>query len=94
LDVNTNLEILYKDEDGYLTSVKRFELAGKAISQLLFLLKRVLQIDDWDLHLIVQSQSSRCMRIAMGDEDWQGNDLAKAKREAARTAIIGSKVQP
>jgi hypothetical protein len=44
--------------------------------------------------LIVQGQSSRCMRIAMGDEDWAGNDLAKAKREAARAATIGSKVKP
>jgi len=94
LDLKTTLEVLPGDEDEYLTSIARMELAKKAISQILYQVKGLLKMNDWDLHLIVQGQSSRCMRIAMGDEDWAGNDLAKAKREAARAATIGSKVKP
>lgn len=92
--ITVTLELQTKDGDEDLTTVTRMRLAKEAISQLLLQIKEKLNTSDWELHLIAQSQSSRCMRLAMGDEDWEGTDLAKAKREVSKKSNMGSKVRP
>lgn len=88
------LDIQREEGDQYLTPVDRMGLAKSAISQLLFLLKGALRIDNWDLHLVMDSEAGRMGKIARGNEDWRGNDLAKAKRDAAKEELTGSKVKP
>jgi hypothetical protein len=94
LNLKVVLEVQQENDDQYLTKTDKFELARKSISYLLSRLQQEMNLDNWDIHLIVQGQTTRWMRIAMGDEDVLGTDLAKAKREAARGALVGSNVKP
>ena len=87
-------EVLHEDGDEYLTPAQRMSLAKLAISQLLFQIKEELKLSPHTLHLLLETTSEKMARIGRGDEDWQGNDLAKAKREAARDELVGSKVKP
>ena len=88
------LEVLHDDGDEYLTPAQRMGLAKSAISQLLFQIGEKLRLNPHTLHLILETSSEKMARIGRGDEDWQGNDLAKAKRESARDELVGSKVKP
>jgi hypothetical protein len=84
--LDVKVEFSVRGQDEYLTPSERLELARRLISQLLSTTKNQLGLNAWDMYLIVQSQSSRWMRVSMGDETEEGLDLARAKREAARAA--------
>lgn len=94
MEVRVELVTVEEEDDRFLTLAKRMGLAKVSISQLLWQIKEKLGVDLYTLHLILETESARMARIGRGDEDWEGHDLAKAKREAAKRAATGSKVMP
>lgn|GEM_PF-4429117 len=94
MDVRTELTVTPGEEDQYLTKGERLGLAKSAISQLLLQIKEKMGVSPYDLHQMLDTLSVWMVRIERNDADWEGNDLAKERREAARKALTGSKVEP
>lgn len=84
-------EIAESEEYAVYSPWKKIELASWALKTFSEYLVTGLKVDVASIARVVDGLSSTLTRIALGDEDWEGNDLV-ARRRAERIAIRKAEV--